>query len=129
MHNSLLDIKDILDDYTDDIQSGISKDAQEIAKKGMQELKAKSPKRKGGKGEYSKGWRVKTEKGRDSIHCTIHNSTNYQLTHLLEKGHKMIGRDGKYKGYVKAIVHIAPVEEKCINEYQKAVEKTIKYGG
>ena len=130
MHNdSLIVIKDILEDYSDDIQEGISKDAQEVAKKGVQELRATSPKRKGGKGEYSKGWKVNTDKSRDSISCIIHNSTNYQLTHLLEKGHRIINRKGEYKGDVKAYVHIAPVEEKCINEYQKAVESTIKNGG
>lgn len=130
MHNdSLIDIKAILNDYTEEIQNGITKDAQEVANKGASELRNTTGTYKIRTGKYNKGWKVKTEKGRESIHCTIHNSTNYQLTHLLEKGHRMVGRDGRIKGNVKAYIHIAPVEEKCIKEYEAAVTNTIKNGG
>ena len=87
----------------------------------MKELKETSPKRTG---KYSKGWRVKTEKGRGFINCTIHNATNYQLTHLLEKPH--LTRNGRR---TTPKVHIAPVEEKCIEEFQKGVENIIRTGG
>ena len=130
MHNdSLIDIKAILNDYTEEIQNGITKDAQEVANKGAKELRNTTGTYKIRTGKYNKGWKVKTDKGSESIHCTIHNSTNYQLTHLLEKGHRMVGRDGRIKGNVKAYIHIAPVEEKCIKEYEAAVTNTIKNGG
>lgn len=121
MSNSILDIQDILNDYSLDIQEGIQEEAEKIAKKGVAELKVTSPKRTG---KYAKGWRVKTNKGRGYIDCTIHNSTNYQLTHLLEKGHLTI--TGKK---VAAKTHIAPVEQKCIKEYEKNIETIIKNGG
>ena len=121
MHNSILDIKEILNEYSDDIQEAITKNAQEVAKKGVAELKNTSPKRTG---EYRKGWRVKTDKGRGYVECTIHNATNYQLTHLLEKPHAL--RNGRTS---RPQVHIAPVEQQCISEYQKNVENIIKNGG
>lgn len=124
MSDSILDIKDILNDYSLDIQESIQEEAEKVAKKGVAELKETSPKRKLHGGKYAKGWRVKTNKGRGYIDCTIHNSTNYQLTHLLEKGH--LNRDGSK---TKAFVHIAPVEQKCIKEYEKNVETIIKNGG
>lgn len=120
-NNSILDIKDILNDYSLDIQEAITQEAQNVAKKGVAELKNTSPKRTG---KYRKGWRVKTDKGRGFVECIIHNATDYQLTHLLEKPHAL--RNG---GTSRPQVHIAPVEQQCVSEYQKNVESIIKNGG
>jgi hypothetical protein len=118
---SILDIKDILNDYSSDIQEAIIAEAEKVSKKGRDELKNTSPKRTG---KYRKGWKVKTEKGNGFVECIIHNSTNYQLTHLLEHSH--LTRNGR-KTTPK--VHIKPVEQACIKEYEKSVEKIIKNGG
>ena len=122
--SSLLDINDILAGYGDDIQELIQAEAEKIAKDGVKLLKATSPKNKRNaktRGKYAKGWRVKKESRRGSVHCIIHNATDYQLTHLLEKGH--LNRDGSR---TPPIVHIKPVEEKCISEYVKDVEEGIR---
>ena len=118
---SILDIKDILNEYSSDIQEAIQEEAIKVANKGRDELKNTSPKRTG---KYRKGWKVKTIKGDTYIECIIHNSTNYQLTHLLEHSH--LTRNGK-KTTPK--VHIKPVEQECIKEYEKKVETIIKNGG
>ena len=120
-NNDFSAIKDILNEYSSDIQNGITEKAFEVAEKGKNELKATSPKRTG---SYSKGWRVDKRNGKGFVHTTIYNATNWQLTHLLEKSHLL--RNGK-KSTPK--VHIAPVEEKCITEYERDVEQVIKNGG
>lgn len=120
-NNSIIDIKDILDEYSSDIQESISKEAQKIANEGKERLKTTSPKKTG---DYRKGWRVKTTKSRYSIECIIHNATDYQLTHLLEKPH--LKRNGKLS---TPIVHIAPVEQKYTKEFEENVEQIIKNGG
>lgn len=120
-NDSILDINEILNEYSSDIQEAITEEAQKLAKEGVSELKNTSPKRTG---KYRKGWRVKTEKGRGYVECTIHNSTNWQLTHLLEKPH--LKRNG---GYTSPQVHIKPVEEKIKSQYEKNVENIIKNGG
>ena len=121
MASSILDIKDILNDYSDEIQEEIINEVVTRANEGKSKLQSTSPKNKG---KYAKGWRVKTNKGSNYINCTIYNATDYQLTHLLEKGH--LTRSGSK---TKPIVHIKPVEESCIKEYEKNVEKIIKNGG
>ena len=119
--DSILDIKDILNDYSVDIQESIVKTAENVAKKGADKLKQTSPKRTG---KYSKGWRVKTSKGKGEVSSTIYNATNWQLTHLLEKPHLL--RNGRLS---TPKVHIYPVEQQCIKEYETEVEKVIKNGG
>ena len=119
--NSILDIKDILNEYSVDIQENIVKTAENVAKKGAEKLKQTSPKRTG---QYSKGWRVRTTKGRGEVSSVIHNATNWQLTHLLEKPHLL--RNGRLS---TPKVHIYPVEQQCIKEYETEVEKIIKNGG
>lgn len=123
-NSSILDINDILAGYGDDIQALIQDEAVRIAKEGIKTLKATSPKNKratANRGRYAKGWSVKKEIKRGEVHCIIHNRTDYQLTHLLEKSH--LKRNG---GKTKPIVHIAPVEEQCISQYVKNVENGIR---
>jgi len=124
MTNSFSGIKDILNEYSIDIQNDIDKEAQDISKKATIELQNVSGTYKIRTGKYNKGWKVNTKKGRGIINCTIHNSTNWQLTHLLENGHTT--RNG---GRTKAFVHIRPIEEKYVNQYQRDVENIIKNGG
>jgi len=121
----ILEIKDILSDYSKDIQDAITEEAISVAKKGVAELKNTSPKKTG---SYRKGWRVDTTKGTWSIECIIHNSTNYQLTHLLEKPHVIRNGNGTW-GTSTPKVHISPVEQSCVREYENEVEKIIKNGG
>lgn len=122
--NSILDIKEILNEYSNDIQLAITKKAEETAKYGAERLKHTSPKRKG---KYSKGWRVKTIKGKGFVNSTIYNATNWQLTHLLEKSHVIKNSNGTY-GISKPQVHIEPVEQECISKYEQEVENIIKNG-
>ena len=121
-YDSILDVNKILDKYAKDISKDITTDAEIVAKQGADELKNTSPKRTG---KYRKGWRVKTDKNKNGGTCIIYNATSYQLTHLLEKPH--LTRNGR--SIVAPKVHIAPVEQKCIKEYERLVENTINNGG
>lgn len=125
----ILQINDILNEYSRDIQNGIEDIAKDVAKDDAKKLRDTRNTYKVRSGNYNKGWTVKTEKGRMSIQCIVHNKDNYQLTHLLEKGHRIIGRDGSVKGQTKAFPHIAPVEQESNKEYEQRVENLIKNGG
>ncbi|MGA4519596.1 HK97 gp10 family phage protein [Solibacillus silvestris] len=113
--NQLADeINKQLREYADGVGEEMEKVAQKVAKDGVKTLKLRSPKLTG---SYAKGWRAKKV---GSV-WTVHNATDYQLTHLLEKGHAKVGG-----GRVAARVHIQPVEEQMIDEYVKGVEGAIK---
>lgn len=128
-NKGILEINDILNDYSIGIQEGIERIAKEVAKEDVSKLKNTKDTYKVRSGKYNKGWSVKTEKGRGTIKCIVHNKDNYQLTHLLEKGHRIIGRDGTIKGQTRAFPHIAPVEEVSNKKYEFEVEQLIKNGG
>ena len=72
-YNNLLDIKDILDEYSTDIQEGIDKEAQDISKQAANDLKNATGTYHVRTGNYNKGWRVNTKKGRGIINCLVHN--------------------------------------------------------
>lgn len=124
----ILQINEILNDYKDDIQQGISSIAQEIAKEDVNKLKNTTTTYKVRSGKYNKGWTVKTTRGMNSISCVVHNKDQYQLTHLLEYGHQ-IKRNGTKVGDAKAYQHIEPVEKQSNEKYSREVESLIRSGG
>lgn len=103
-----------LSEYTTEVEKTLEKEKENVAKKGVKMLKNTSP---SATGSYKKGWRVKSV-GTAKV---IHNATDYQLTHLLEYGHAK-----KSGGRVAPVVHIKPVEDKIIEDYEKAVMEAIK---
>lgn len=104
-----------LRDYSSDVEKGLEKVGKEVAEEAIQKLKATSPRKKG---DYSKGWRLK----RIATGFVIHNATNYQLTHLLEKGHARRGGGAP----VRAYKHIEPVEKAAIQDFIHRAEQVIK---
>lgn len=119
-YDDFMDIATILDDYSNDIYKEIEQASIDVAKEGASKLKQTSPKRTG---KYRRGWRVKSVSNLDYFSSTIYNATNWQLTHLLEKGHAT-----KNGGRVSPKVHIRPVEEECIYKYERDVANIIKRG-
>ena len=119
-YDDFMDIATILDDYSNDIYKEIEQASIDVAKEGASKLKQTSPKRTG---KYRRGWRVKSISNLNYFSSTIYNATNWQLTHLLEKGHAT--RNG---GRVSPKVHIRPVEQECIYQYERDVANIIKRG-
>lgn len=119
-------IGDILKEYADDVNKGLQTAVPKIAKIAQQEVKAGSPVRKKDtkkrrKGRYKRGWTVKEDVvDRLRVDYIVHNRTDYQLTHLLEKGHVLV-RGGRTRGRIPAQVHIAPAEEHAIKNFEEAV--------
>lgn len=98
-----------------DIKEAAKKTAQECAK----ELKATSPRKTG---SYAKGWKVKKAfENSASARYTVYNATDYQLTHLLEKGHAK--RNG---GRVAPVVHISPAEEEAIEAMEQRAKEACR---
>ncbi|PGX31020.1 hypothetical protein COE33_09285 [Bacillus anthracis] len=108
------DIARELQRYGKEVEEKLEVEKEVVANNLVSDLKEKSPKNTG---KYAKGWRKKKE-GNGFI---VHNALKPQLTHLLEKGHAKVNG-----GRVPAKVHIAPAEERAVNEFSERVERAIQ---
>jgi len=114
--NQLADqIANIMREYGNVTQAQVDDIAEQVAKRGALKLKTGGS-FKNISGDYRKGWRAKKVKGK----WIVHNATNYQLTHLLEKGHALAngGRSNAYP-------HIAPVEQEMIEEFEREIREVL----
>ncbi|EEK75199.1 Prophage pi2 protein 37 [Bacillus mycoides] len=100
--------------YGKEVEEKLEVEKEEVANDLVSDLKENSPENTG---KYAKGWRKK----KDGNAIIVHNALKPQLTHLLEKGHAKANG-----GRVPAQVHIAPAEEKAINEFVDRVERAIQ---
>lgn len=117
------EIGNILQTFNHTVETLVDQAALETGKAGAYILQGYSPKRTG---RYARTWTYKkTKKGT----VYIHNSKNYRLTHLLEKGHKTNFKTGKYgtKKSTAPIPHISIVEQKVAHDFEWRVAHAIEY--
>lgn len=112
-------IRDILEEYGDEVKGSLDEITKKIAQKGQQAIKNESKSKFNGK-RYWKGWKVDLQVGRLDTKATIYNESLPGLPHLLEYGHSKRGG-----GRVQGTVHIAPVEEQLVNEFEKQVRSKL----
>lgn len=120
-------IRDILEDYHDDITDDMKEVTARVTKEGAQAVKNAAletfaPMRGRGlkKGRYGSGWTSQVETGRFSAQGVIYNSKYPGLPHLLENGHAKRGG-----GRVAGRPHIKPVEEQIVREYEEKLERAL----
>ena len=73
-------------------------------------------------GAYAKSWAVrKTKETSSSLILTVHSRNRYQIAHLLEHGHAKRGG-----GRVPAYPHIAPAEQKGVEQLEDEIRKALE---
>ena len=110
-----------LDEYADVTTEQVKKAVRKAGNTVRKEIQQNAPKNTG---DYAKSWAVK--KVRESSHTlelVVHSKNRYQLTHLLEFGHCL--RNGRR---TRAMPHIAPAEEKGIEQLEKMIDRDIRNG-
>lgn len=116
-------IEEILDEYEDEISRGAKECVQQAAKDSVKALRQTSPKKTG---KYAKGWTADVTEGRLHAEATIYNSAKPGLPHLLEHGHVTRNGTGRTFRPTSAHVHVAPVEEALIADFEKAIVEVIE---
>lgn len=105
-----------LSEYSSSCEEEIQTILTDVAKQAKKRLSFSSPTRTG---KYKGSWKVKVEKRAGYTKVHIHN-TRYQLTHLLEYGHKV-----HKTGHAAARPHIAAVEQWAIKETEKRIREAL----
>lgn len=120
-------INDVLDDIHTVLQDDYEGAAKEISRECVQRLKAVKWKTNTGK-NYSATWTLKRDK-RSGGHLgtwIVHNSKNYQLTHLLENGHAVVNAKGSTGKRAEAHKHIEPVYLWAQDELVRQIEMKLQ---
>lgn len=76
------------------------------------------------KGKYAETWVVSKSKKRQTIDRVVWNEKNWQLTHLLEKGHLIVNKRGGV-GWASPKPHISPAFERIKEPFEKAMQNSI----
>lgn len=113
-----IEIEKILEEYGDNVQQNLNDIVGEMSKKDAKTLNQQSGQTFGGN-KYRKSWTSQVETGRMSAQGTIYSKIP-GLPHLLEHGHA--NRGG---GRTPGRVHIAPVEESLIKEFESKVKSKL----
>ena len=114
-------ITEELAQYEETVTSGLFDDIRAVGKECLAEVKANSPRRKG---KYRRGWRLKTMfESKSDLRVAVHNATNWQLTHLNEKGY--LHRSGKR---VEGKPHLGPAEQNAERKLLSKVKVRIRGG-
>ena len=114
-------VSEMLTDYADmasDEMKKAVKDAGNTVKKAIGEGAPVNT------GKYAKSWSVKnTKENAHALEVTVYSRNRYQLAHLLEHGHAK--RNG---GRTRAIPHIAPAEQKGIEQLEREITRRLQNG-
>ena len=109
----------ILTEYNAELKEAVEESAKAGAKVSQGYLKQNAPRRTG---NYRKGFRTK-KNGEGSY--TVYNATAPQLSHLLENGHEIVNKKGKF-GRVNGIKHWEPAEELGIKTFNSELKKRLE---
>ena len=102
-------LNDITSEILEDANNALTEAVDDTGLWAAGELRASSMSH--GWRHYSKGWTYRRE-GKRGNRVKVFNESHYQLTHLLEKGHRIIRHDGTDTGKrTKPEPHIAPIND------------------
>lgn len=113
-------VNDMQDVIVDDVEA-LEGNARAAGQKAVRLLRERSRKRVHHGGSYAKAWTSDVETDETGTSCTVHNR-QYQLTHLLEKGHAIANQSGRYPGHVAGDHVIEGVYNEAAAEFAKGGE-------
>lgn len=107
-------INEILEEFGDDARKAVVKASEKTGKESAKELRKGGSYNDTGASGYTKGWGNTVQQTRGGVRVVVHNKKAPGLAHLLEFGHAKKGG-----GRTRAFPHIAPVNEKVEERWEK----------
>lgn len=121
-------LNEVLTGYINEERETLFAGVQKGAKQCKKDLVELSPKKTG---DYRHGWRVRTQKTKNSIEATVYNATDWQLTWLLENGHAIRNKYGPQTrkdgggSRTTANPHISKAREKAVAYLNELLQETL----
>lgn len=116
-------LEKILEAYEGHVTNVMGVALDRVARESVKRLRQTSPKKTG---SYARGWALKKITSSElTEEVVVHNRTDYQLTHLLENGHRIVNAKGQW-GRVNGIKHIKPVEEWANEELPNEIKRELE---
>ena len=108
-----------VEEMTKEVADKLGKAAADTVKQNAQTKLKNKPK------TYHKGWTYTPQHTNLGAHGWVHNKTDYQLAHLLEKGH--VTRNGTGRTYkpTPAYPHIKEVDDWVADEFEKMIKMKV----
>lgn len=110
-------LEKVLDEYCEKVNEMMEYECKRIGYETAKDLKNTSPRSKRNHRHYADGWRASKSSKYGYI---VHNSTHWQLTHLLNNGHTTPSG-----GRVQGDNHIGKAETKAVKKFIDEVEKKL----
>lgn len=112
-----------LDEYKNLAKDRVKKAVKDAGSTVRSDISANAPvRKKPWGGRYKKSWVSRTTgESSTSIEVTVYSPTRYMLAHLLEHGHAKRGG-----GRVEGKPHIAPAEQKGIQQLEEDIQKALE---
>ena len=106
-----------LEEVIEEDEKALEANVKAAGQKATRLLKQRSRKRKRHGGSFAKAWTYDVDTDQTGTSCTVHNKDQYQLTHLLEKGHAIKTQLGSYPGTVAGDHVVQGVYEEVAAEF------------
>lgn len=114
---------EILNEVSESVGEALDTALATVPAETSKNLRSNSPKQTG---EYASGWRVKRSKKNRT--ATVYNAKMPGLTHLLENGHAIVNRYGKY-GRVNGVKHIEPARDAAWDKVGEVIDVELSKDG
>lgn len=116
-----VELMETLDKFVYEERETVAKCFTQAGKEAKRIVVAKSPRNTG---DYARGWTVRNKKRGDSVETVVHNATDWQLTHLLEREHDIKNKYGKW-GRSTPEPHIGQSQEEAEAYLMKLLKENL----
>ena len=117
-------IDSIMEEYADAVNRSSQDCVKAVAKSGARAVQQAAQGAFAGK-EYASGWTSRVDETRFGAVGVIYNKNQPGLPHLLEHGHVSRNGTGRTFGMVAGVEHIAPVEQKIVEEFENKIRMVV----
>lgn len=115
-------VLDILSEYADDVTEESKTLVQKTAEDAARAVRSGAQANFNGT-KYKNSIQVKVKKKRLYSEAVVYSPKHYQLTHLLENGHRLVFFGHPTNTFIEGRAHWAPAEEEAVRALEEGIKE------